>query len=59
MPIAKKYGFDFTYEDLKEYKKSMEPKDGQELNDSFLEKVSGGGFFECAFPSLFHVRLEG
>lgn len=42
LPIAKKYGFDFTYEDIKEYKKSMEPKDGQELGVDLLEGVTGG-----------------
>ncbi len=41
LPIAKKYGFDFTYEELREYKKSMEPKDEQELNDLFFENAKG------------------
>ena len=41
LPIAKKYGFDFTYEELREYKKSVEPKDEQELNDLFLENAKG------------------
>ena len=42
MPVAKKYGFDFTYEELRDYKKSLEIKDEQELDDVFLENVSGG-----------------
>lgn len=42
LPIAKKYGFNFTYEELREYKESMEQKNGEEFNDIFLEKVSGG-----------------
>lgn len=42
LPIAKKYGFDFTYEDLKEYKKSLDTRNGQEVQGSLLKVVSGG-----------------
>ena len=49
LPIAKKYGFDFTYEDLKKYKKSMEPKKGNELEDDMLEMVTGGGDCMCFY----------
>ena len=47
MPIAKKYGFNFTYEELREYRKSMEPKGGQKLVVDLLEGVTGGAPSGC------------
>ena len=38
----KTYGFDFTCQDLLDYKQSLVPKDGDELSDDFLNQVSGG-----------------
>ena len=40
-PLIKEYGFDFTYEELLEYKKELLP-DGIEIDDELLAKVSGG-----------------
>ena len=43
-PIVKKYGFDFSFDDLCEYKKnSVKPQSGDgELSDDELFNVAGG-----------------
>ena len=41
-PIVKKYGFDFSYADLHEYKHSLTPKNREELSDDELFNVAGG-----------------
>ena len=53
LPIAKKYGFNFTYEELREYRKSMEPKGGQKLGVDLLEGVPGGSGCGCVFLGAF------
>ena len=49
-PIAKKYGFDFSFNDFCEYKKhSAKPQSsGEELSDDELFNVAGG---------IFHTKL--
>lgn len=42
LPLAKEYGFSFSYEDLIAYKKDLLP-DYEELDDEILAQVSGGG----------------
>ena len=42
LPIVKKYGFNFSYDDLREYKHSLTPQSGEELDDDFLDQVAGG-----------------
>ncbi len=39
--IVKKYGFDFSYADLREYKHGLNHQSGEELDD-FLDQVAGG-----------------
>lgn len=42
VPIIKEAGFNFSYEDLIEYKRDLVPEDIEELDDEFLSKVAGG-----------------
>lgn len=42
LPIVKKYGFDFSYADLREYKHSLTPENAEALDDDFLDQVAGG-----------------
>ena len=42
LPIVKEQGFNFTYDDLLEYKKGLEPKEGQEFSGNFLAHAAGG-----------------
>ena len=44
LPIIKTYGFNFTYQDLLDYKQSLNLKDGDEISDDFLNQVSGGKY---------------
>ncbi len=41
-PIVTKYGFNFSFNDLREYKHSLTPKNAEELDDGFLDQVAGG-----------------
>ena len=47
LPIAKKYGFNFTYEELREYRKSLDSKEAREQPYNMLEQVNGGVTFFC------------
>lgn len=47
LPIVKEQGFNFTYDDVLEYKKGLEPKEGQELSDDFLAQAAGGQKIGC------------
>ncbi len=42
LPLVKNYGFNFSYDDLREYKNSLLPQSGEELDDDFLDQVAGG-----------------
>ena len=53
LPIIKTYGFDFTYQDLLYYKQSLNPKDGDEISDDFLNQVSGGDKCCCVAVGAF------
>lgn len=41
-PIAKKYGFNFSYNDVRKFKHGLTSDDATELNDDFLDQVAGG-----------------
>ena len=41
LPLAKEYGFSFSYKELMEYKKTLIP-DGEDLDDEILTQVAGG-----------------
>ena len=48
-PIAKKYGFNFSYNDFCEYKKhSKNSNNYEELSDDELFNVAGGQAYECS-----------
>lgn len=41
-PIAKKYGFDFSYNDIRKFKRNLDSDNSGELSDDFLDQVAGG-----------------
>ena len=41
-PIAKKYGFDFSYNDIRKFKRNLTSDNAEELSDDFLDQVAGG-----------------
>lgn len=41
-PIVQEYGFDFSFDDVCEYKRSLAPENSDELSDDELLNVAGG-----------------
>lgn len=44
LPIIKEYGFNISYDDVREYKRGLAPEKGEELDDEFLKQVAGGWY---------------
>ena len=53
LPLAKEYGFSFSYEELMEYKKNLIPK-AEELDDEILTQVAGGNWWDDLWKSFWN-----